>query len=204
MIPARVVGTAMGEAVLGAVAAGGVLGAIATGQWLVLRRRSPWADWWVPATLAAGLVGGAIALGVLDLLSANGREALGGIVGSLAGLSAFGIVQWLILRRVTQAGWWTLASVVGLVAAGPLGVGVLGFLVGDGAGFGAVYGAITGARFVTANRRRPATAPGARARPGQGPREPRHGGRRIMARTAAPGGRPPPPQPRREPETSQA
>lgn len=159
VFPARLLGATMSEAVLGAVAAGGVLGAIATGQWLVLRRHESWAGWWVPATLAAALIGGAVALGVLEALSGAGREALGGIVGSLAGLGAFGTVQWLILRRVTQAGWWTLASVAGLVAAGPLGVGVVGLLLGDGAGFGAVYGAITGARFVTSGARRSATTP---------------------------------------------
>ncbi|WP_425153026.1 hypothetical protein [Candidatus Palauibacter sp.] len=104
---------------------------------------------------------GAVALGVLDTLSANGREALGAVFGSLAGLSVFGIVQWLILRRVTRAVWWVLASVVGLVAAGPLGVGVLGLLVGDGSGFGAVYGATTGLRVVIAIARQPPTAPAA-------------------------------------------
>ena len=158
LVPARLAGTTFGEAVLGAVAAGGVLGVIALGQWLVLRRRASWAAAWPLATLTAGLVGGAVALGVLDALSARGGEAPGAVAGSLTGLGAFGIVQWLILRRVTQAGWWTLASVLGLIAAGPVGVGVLGRFIGDGGGFGAVYGAITGWRFVTFIARRPATA----------------------------------------------
>ncbi len=152
VVPARVIGTAMGEAVLGAVALGGVLGMIAIAQWLVMRRRLSWAVWWVPATVLAGLAGGAVALGLLDALSTNGREALGAVLGTLAGLTAFATVQWLILRRVTGPGWWVPASLAGLVAAGPLGVGVLGLIVGDGAGFGAVYGAITGARFVSAAR----------------------------------------------------
>ena len=160
MIPVRLMGTGVGEAVLGGIAAGGVLGAIATGQWLVLRKHVPWAGWWVLATVSAGLLGGAVALGLWAALSANGSEALGAVVGSLAGLSAFGMTQWLILGRVTQAGWWTLASVVGLVAAGPLGVGVVGLLLGDGAGFGAVFGAITGARFFAFIAPQPATAPG--------------------------------------------
>lgn len=159
MLPARLFGTAIGEALLGAVAAGGVLGAVAAGQWLVLRRQVSWAGRWVLATVVAGLIAGAVALGVLDVLSANGREALGAIVGTLAALTAFGITHWLILRRVTQAAWWTLASVLGLVAAGPLGVGVVGSLMGDGAGFGAVFGGVTGARFVTAIAREPATKP---------------------------------------------
>lgn len=149
----------MGEAVLGAVALGGVLGTIAAAQWLIMRRRLSWAARWAMAKIAAGLVGGAVALGLLDALSANGSETLGAVLGTLAGLGAFGTVQWLILRRVTRAGAWVAASVAGLVAAGPLGVGVLGSLVGDGGGFGVVYGAITGARFVSVISKRPASAP---------------------------------------------
>lgn len=155
VIPARLIGTTLGEAVLGAVALGGVLGAIGAGQWLVMRRWLPWAGWWMPATLAGGLAGGAVALGLLELLSTNGREALGAVLGIFGGLGAFGAVQWLVLRRATRAGWWVLASVAGLVLAGPLGVGALGRLLGDGGGFGAVYGAITGVRFVAAVRGRP-------------------------------------------------
>ena len=161
VLPARAIGTAMGEAVLGAVALGGVLGAIATAQWLIMRRRLSWAAWWATATVVGGLVGGAVALGLLDGLSANGRETLGAVLGILAGLGAFGTVQWLILRRVTRAGGWVAASVLGLVAAGPLGVGVLGLLIGDGGGFGIVYGAITGAWFVIVISKRPASAPAA-------------------------------------------
>lgn len=142
----------MGEAVLGAVALGGVLGAIATAQWLIMRRRQSWAARWAAAKVVGGLVGGAIALGLLDALSANGRATVAAVPATLAGLTAFGIVQWLVLRRITRAGWWMAASISGLVAAGPLGVGMLGLLVGDGAGFGVVYGAITGARFVSAAR----------------------------------------------------
>lgn len=153
VVPARIIGTAMGEAVLGAVALGGVLGTVATAQWLIMRRRLSWAAWWAAAKVVGGLVGGAVALGLLDALSASGRQTLGAVVGTLAGLAAFASVQWLILRQVSRAGWWVLASVAGLVAAGPLGVGVLGRLVGDGGGFGVVYGAITGTRFVFLNDR---------------------------------------------------
>lgn len=161
VVPARIIGTAMGEAVLGAAALGGILGAVATAQWLVMRRRLPWAGRWAAATVAGGLAAGAVALGLLDALSANGRETLGAVLGTFAGLGAFGTVQWLILRRVAGAGWWMAASVAGLVAAGPLGVGVLGLFVGDGGGFGVVYGAITGARFASAIPKRPASAPAA-------------------------------------------
>ena len=151
----------MGEAVLGAVALGGILGAVATGQWFIMRRRLSWAARWATATVVGGLAGGAVALGVLDALSANGSETLGAVLGTLAGLGAFGTVQWLILRRVARAGWWVAASVAGLVAAGPLGVGLLGMLVGDGGGFGVVYGAITGVRFTSVISKRPASAPAA-------------------------------------------
>jgi len=157
--PARAIGTTMGEAVLGAVALGGVLGAITIAQWLIMRRRLSWATQWAAATLAGGLIGGAVALGLLDALSGNGSETLGAVLGTFGGLGAFCTVQWLVLRRVTRAGWWVAASVAGLVAAGPLGVGVLGLLVGDGGGFGVVYGAITGARFVSVISKRPASAP---------------------------------------------
>ncbi|WP_419949694.1 hypothetical protein [Candidatus Palauibacter sp.] len=151
----------MEQVVVGAVAAGGVVGGIAIAQWLIMRRQLSWAAWWLPASVLGGLVGGAVTLGVWDVVSATGRETLGAVLGILAGLSTFGVVQWLLLRRVTQAGWWVLASVAGLVAAGPLGVGVLGHLIGDGGGFGAVYGAITGARFVAAIARRPVSGPAA-------------------------------------------
>ena len=152
VLPARVIGTTTGEAVLGAVALGGVLGAIGIAQWLVMRRHLSWAGWWALAKVAGGLAGGAVALGVLDVLSANGREVLGALLGIVGGLGAFGAVQWLVLRRRTRPGWWVLASVAGLVAAGPLGVGVLGQVVGDGAGFGAIYGAITGIPLIFALR----------------------------------------------------
>jgi len=74
---------------------------------------------------------------------------LGGtVVGALGG-AVVGILQWLVLRRqVSRAGWWVLASTVGLglsmaVAGAFLDMELVGLLVG-----GAVLGAVTGGALV--------------------------------------------------------
>ncbi len=145
-------GGVVGEAAVGVVALGGMMTAIGIAQWLVLQRRISWAGWWVLASVVGGAVGGAVTLGVWSVLTVFAGETVRAFVGVIIGFAVFGIAQWLVLRRqVSRAGWLALASTVAL-AASPLGVVAIGALVGGevarGAGFGAVYGAITGSAFV--------------------------------------------------------
>lgn len=116
-------------------------------QWLCLRRHLTRSGWWVLAaasgwTLSAALGAAGTALG--GLLPAVGF--FGGFVG------ASSIPQWLILRRqVAHAGWWVPATILGLVIGGGffdvIDIPVVGTTL-FGAGFGAVYGVITGAVLV--------------------------------------------------------
>lgn len=142
-------GTVAGEAALGVVALGGFLGVIAIAQGLVMLRLVSWSGRWVLANAAAGALGGAVMLSLNAALAPIAGETVAAFTGVPIGLAAFGLTLWLVLRRrVAWAGRLALAGVVGLVAAGPLGVGVIGSLIGGeigaGAGFGALYGAVTG------------------------------------------------------------
>lgn len=100
--------------VAGGTVAGAIVGVM---QWLVLRRRTRQAGWWVLASAAGvGVAGLAvqeilIGAGVLARLQPLGAGvvAVGGTVGLVVG-----VMQWLVLRRwVRRAGWWVLASSVG-------------------------------------------------------------------------------------------
>jgi len=113
---------------------------IGIAQWLVLRRQVSEPGWWVLSSTVGGVVGlvvGLIVGGAVGgvAVEAVGELADGNVVGGLVGFAAFGasvgIAQWFVLRRkVSRAGWWVLASTVGVV------VPVVG------------YGAITGAALV--------------------------------------------------------
>ncbi len=156
-------GYVVGEAALGIVALGGFMGAIGIAQWLVMLRQFSWAGWWVLASVVGGAVGGAVLLGLMAALSAIAGETVSAITAVVAGLTALGITQWVVIRRqVAFASWLALASVAGLVAAGPLGGGLVGALTGSevasGFGFGAVYGAITGGALVNLSGRAATTA----------------------------------------------
>ena len=144
-------GGVAGEAVVGALALGGIMAGIAAGQWLVVRRRLPWAARLAAGTVAGAAAGGGIGFGVLQGLT--GIAGAGGAVAAaiIAGLAAFGAAKWLVLRRrVTEARRFAGASMAGLVAAvvaTALSAFVLGDLAGGGAGggvFGAVYATVTG------------------------------------------------------------
>jgi hypothetical protein len=102
--------------------AGGIfLGAsIGLAQWLVLRKQISWPGQWIIASTAGGAVGGTVALIAGEI---TGEVTDAGFYGALAvgaaviGIS-LGIAEWLVLRRyVSQAGWWVLASTVGIVVA---------------------------------------------------------------------------------------
>ena len=77
------------------------------------------------------------------------------MIGAVIGV-VVGVTEWLVLLwQVSRAGWWVLASVVGLAVgnvimqtvAGPVGLAI--FVV-----FGAVTGTITGVALVWLLRRR--------------------------------------------------
>ena len=79
---------------------------------------------------------------------------VGWVLGVVVGLLVLGVGQYDVLRgQVNGAGWWVLASMLGLVAAGP-GVGFVSWATGapvDSAvgllrwsAFGTAYGVVTG------------------------------------------------------------
>ena len=123
-------------------------------QWLVLRRRIAGAGWWVPAS---GL-GFPIALVVADGTGRRLDIATPILMGILFGVLS-GILPWIVLRRkITRAGWWVLAHLLGSLVGGALGIlafhamGLIRFYqftwAAAGAMFGAGLGAITGITLV--------------------------------------------------------
>ena len=135
-----------------AVVVGTVVGApLGIAQWLVLRRQISRAGWWVLAT--------SVGVAVTLVVGVSDREIGWFDLGLLARLAVLvvplGISQWLVLRRqIPRAGWWMLATIVGVTVTfavvgavdGPLGLTVgwvVGYTVGGTVG-GAVGGAITG------------------------------------------------------------
>jgi hypothetical protein len=135
-------------------------------QWLLLRLRTDRAGWWVLIS-ALGL---ALCSPIRPfvLLSANpldwvdffitfglvGSVTVGAIIGTVIGAT-----QWLVLRKwLHRAGWWVLASVVGLAVCAAVfdivGLSVfvtVGYFFGTitsvalvGGLVGVIFGAITG------------------------------------------------------------
>ncbi len=107
---------------------GAALGAsLGIAQWLLLRRRASHQGRWVWASVAGGAVGGIGALLVADIMTAAaGADFITNLVlgGAFLGLS-LGTAQWLLLRqRYERAGWWVVASTVGLSLG--LGLGRVG------------------------------------------------------------------------------
>ncbi len=103
--------------------------------------------WWVLASTVGFAVGLAVPEPVIEAM----EEA---VVGAVVGASA-GIAQWLVLQwRVSRAGWWVLASIVGLAVgfAVPEAVAVAVEEVGLAVGLSG-YGAITGGVLVWLLRR---------------------------------------------------
>jgi len=146
----------------------GVVG-IGTAQWLVLRTRVRRAGWWVLATTVGGIAG--VVVGVIVGIAISGVVAIvldvGGVqavslgVAIVVGGAVGGTAQWLVLRgHVRRAGWWVLATVLGVGMGGLVGSVVLwgvagtmapGSMVVDVAALslgpvtgGVVIGAITG------------------------------------------------------------
>ena len=105
---------------------------------------------WVPASLGVAVLLGLLVwgLGMVD-------RHVGWVLGVVLAWGLLGVFQWLILRsEVDGAGWWVVAHLAALLAAGP-GVGFVSWLTGapvDSAwgnlsrwlAFGGVYGVVTG------------------------------------------------------------
>ena len=118
-----------------------------------------WGFWlrWVLASTVGWVLGGVAAV-VADAVVVGLMVgfAVGGVIGG-----GPGVLQWLVLRRqVARAGWWVVASAVG-VGVGWIvegGVVVVVVLVVSEVLGGAVNGAITGAMLVWLLRQRAAAA----------------------------------------------
>jgi len=98
------------------------LASIVIGRWLVLRREVSRAGWWTFASIVGLVVAGGLVIAVYEIPEHGGVEKAMGDVGGNMGIAvlfavfgaSLGTVQWLFLRRrVSQAGWWVLASAVG-------------------------------------------------------------------------------------------
>ncbi len=113
---------------------GSVLGAVVgLMQWLILREYVSRAGWWVLASSAGLAVGYGVAVVALGSFAETVVVALGGTVT--------GILQWLILRRhFSRAGWWVLASTVGLGFSMAVSLDSSSMLLVGGAVLGAVTG----------------------------------------------------------------
>ena len=133
-------GGVAGEAVVGALALGGIMAGIAAGQWLVVRRRVPWARRLVAGTIGGGAAGGGAGFGVLHGLTEAAGAGGAAAAAIIVGLAAFGMVKWFVLRRrVAEARRLAVVSMAGVVAAvvaTALSAFVLGDLAGGGAGGG--------------------------------------------------------------------
>lgn len=127
-------------------------------QWLILRRYTSRAGWWVLSTAAAWPICYAF-IG----LATRGVVRIGGV--SYAGLAiwviTFGLIgavlggiQWLILRRYfAGAGWWIIASAAGFI--GFAVIGPLDDILTLVVLLGLIPGATTGAALVWLLRQPP-------------------------------------------------
>jgi uncharacterized integral membrane protein len=124
-------GFAVGFAIRGAISGvasqsvfGAVFGAsVGTVQWLVLRRQVSRAGWWVLATTLGMGVGFALVRAMTSTVSkmVGGGPMYGLVNGALVG-TLIGAMQWLVLRwQVSRAGWWVLASALGMAVGSALG-----------------------------------------------------------------------------------
>ena len=119
-------------------------------QWFLLRREVAGMSWW-PVISSIGLVAGFfLAMLPMNMAGVDGPQVAPLFTLGFALMGAVpGILQWLFLRqRVSKAGWWLLASSVGMVGCGwtfmRLTRGADVDVALGGAAGGAIYGALTG------------------------------------------------------------
>jgi hypothetical protein len=154
-----------GAAILGNVTrsdAVGVIGLVGIGiavgftQWILLRRRLDYSQWWILLTAigwAVGIFSPVAFIDTYNFLTRLVSEIYQGVV--------LGTMQWLVLRRsVSQAAWWILiVSIAEALGFGANGIGsalwpgshppwgpieAFGHFALSGAIVGAVEGVITG------------------------------------------------------------
>jgi hypothetical protein len=106
-------------AVVFALAAASSAIPLAALQWLIVRRNAVQLGWWLLASAAGAAAGSALVFGVWGVTAAL-RPRPDPYFDRYLALSAavvtpvLGTGQWLVLRRrVSEAGWWLLASTLG-------------------------------------------------------------------------------------------
>ena len=124
-------------------------------QWLVLKNVLPYALLWVPTYVLGGVTMG---IAGESIFAAQGGVAFGWVAGACGGLVS-GVMQWLIIRRVSQQAWWwipghmiAMAAAMGIswLCISPLlqifgsVIGLMGTWAICGAISGVIYSAITG------------------------------------------------------------
>ena len=108
-----------------AVAVYGILFGVVVGtlQWLALKQYMNRVGWWIPATL----VGAALSAVLMTAYDAAVQplglgETTQVVVGIVLVGAIVGISQWPVLRpHVSRAGWWVLASILGMALFMPVG-----------------------------------------------------------------------------------
>ena len=104
--------------------------------------------WWVLATtvgwFSGFIVGSVGGYAVMEILPSYGNVALVAWGGVVLG-AGVGIFQWLVLRRrVSRAGWWVLASILGLAGGAVVGTTAVALAGGDPTTWGVVGGWVVG------------------------------------------------------------
>ena len=131
----------------------GTIGGFA--QWVVLQERIAGAGWWI----LASALGFATVFSMGGTVRPNENPAMIGIRMAIAFGLVAGVPQWIILRqKVTRAGWWVLANMLGLLVAEmgfPLSIAISAATGNDNLSmlvvalvFAAGYGAVTASALV--------------------------------------------------------
>lgn len=101
-----------------------------------------WGFWllWVLASTVGWFSGFIIGkIGAFAIHDSLSRHNYMGAVFVAALAAGVGILQWLVLRRrLSRAGWWVLASIVGLAGGGVVGPTAVALAVGDPTTWGVV------------------------------------------------------------------
>lgn len=131
----------------------GTIGGFA--QWVILRERFAGAGWWI----LASALGFATVFSMGGTVRPNENPAMIGVRMAIAFGLVAGILQWIILRqKVTRAGWWVLANILGLLVGEmgfPISIAISAATGNDGLSmlvvalvFAAGYGAVTASALV--------------------------------------------------------
>jgi hypothetical protein len=130
-----------------AIATTSIGAAVGMAQWLLLRKKYPWAAGWLRASLI-GVIISVIILVVIGALAKDGlsamashaayRNLIGAVLGAILGLSC-GFGQGIQLsKHYPRKYWWVFASLAGWMMGGALRYPIL---------LGIVVGIVTGIAF---------------------------------------------------------